>query len=154
VTQTVELTTYLAAKPDTVWHHVQTSALLHHVASPLLRFQPLDGRFPERWQPGEYRAEMFLFGTVPVGWQAIRISLPEPLGDVRFVRDDGYGPLIERWDHWIAVGPEGEGTRYLDQVTIDAGALTPLVAAFARVFYAHRQKRWRELAATGFAALS
>lgn len=97
---------------------------------------------------------MFLFGTIPLGWQAIRISLPEQLDDVRYVRDDGYGPLIKRWDHWIAIGPEGDGTRYIDQVMIDAGPLTPVVAAFARIFYAHRQKRWRELAATNFVALA
>lgn len=153
MTQVVELTTYIPAEPDVVWHHLQTSALLHHVASPLIRFKPLDGRFPEQWQPGEYRANMLLFGTVPLGWQAVRISLPEPSGEIRFVRDDGYGPLIKKWAHWIALGPEGEGTRYLDQVTIDAGPLTPLVAAFARVFYEHRQKRWRRLATTDFAAL-
>jgi hypothetical protein len=38
-------------------------------------------------------------------------------------------------------------------VHIDAGMLTPLVAAFARLFYAHRQKRWRALAKNGFHAL-
>jgi len=40
-----------------------------------------------------------------------------------------------------------------DRVHIDAGMLTPLVAAFARLFYAHRQKRWRALAKNGFHAL-
>lgn len=154
MSRTVELTTWLPAHPDTVWQHVQTSALLHHVAAPLIRFEPLDGAFPERWRAREYRANMLLFGTVPLGWQAIRISLPEPSGGTRFVRDDGYGPLIKKWDHWIAIAPEGDGTRYLDQVTIAAGPLTPLVVAFARVFYGHRQKRWRKLATTGFAALS
>jgi len=34
-----------------------------------------------------------------------------------------------------------------------AGMLTPLVAGFARLFYAHRQKRWRALAKNGFHAL-
>ena len=153
MTQVVELTTYLPAAPEEVWHHVQTSALLRHVAAPLIRFEPLDKDFPEVWEPGEYRAKMFLFGIVPLGWQAVRISLPEPSGAVRFARDDGYGPLIRRWDHWIAIGPDGEGTRYLDEITIEAGPLTPVVARFAYMFYAHRQRRWRELASKNFAPL-
>jgi len=35
-------------------------------------------------------------------------------------------------------------------VTIEAGILTPFVWLFARLFYAHRQRRWAALAAKGF----
>jgi hypothetical protein len=56
-----------------------------------------------------------------------------------------------RWDHWIAIEPERRGTRYTDTVHIDAGLLTPLIVAFARIFYRHRQRRWRRLAKSGFA---
>ncbi len=54
------------------------------------------------------------------------------------------GPL----DH---AAPSPGGTLYRDRVEIDAGLLTPVVAALARVFYRHRQGRWRALAARGFA---
>jgi hypothetical protein len=134
---------------------VQTSALLHHIAAPLIRFTPKGGTpFPAIWEPGEYRAWMWLFGVIPVGWQAVVISEPAPDGTTRFIRDNGYGPLIRRWDHRIAITPgEGGTTRYIDRVDIDAGVLTPLIAGFARLFYAHRQRRWRALARSGFAAL-
>lgn len=152
---TVELTTHLDCTPDEAWERVQTSALLDHIAAPMIRFVPRDGSFPQTWRPGEYRAWMFLFGFIPLGWQAIAISVPEPSGTTRYVRDNGYSPLIKRWDHWIEIAPDGSGcgTRYTDRVEIEAGLLTPLIAAFARVFYAHRQRRWRALAANGFAAL-
>jgi hypothetical protein len=151
---TVELVTHLDCSSDEAFAQVQRSVLLEHIAAPLIQFAPLGAPFPEFWQPGEYRARMFLFGIVPIGWQAIVISHPEPSGSTRFVRDNGYGPLIRLWDHWIAIGPDpGGGTRYIDQVTIDAGVFTPIVAAFARVFYAHRQRRWRALVAERFAAL-
>ena len=99
---------------------------------------------------------MFLFGFIPLGWQAIVISLPEPRGNTRFVRDNGHSPLIRRWDHWITIEPseDGKRTRYTDTVEVEAGLLTPVIAAFARVFYAHRQRRWRALARTGFSALA
>lgn len=152
---TVTLSTRLDCTADETWERVRTAALLLHVAAPLIRFTPKgDTRFPQKWAPGEYRAWMWLFGVIPIGWQAVVISEPPPDGATRFIRDNGYGPLIRRWDHWIAIAPgEGGTTHYTDQVTIEAGLLTPLVAGFARVFYAHRQRRWRALAATGFAAL-
>lgn len=151
---TVELVTHLSCSADEAWEQVLTPRLLHHIASPLLRFLPhKETPFPVHWEEGEYRAWMLLFGFVPIGWQAIVISLPEAEGQMRFVRDNGFGPLISRWDHWIEISPENDGTRYVDRVTIDAGILTPLVSTFARVFYAHRQARWRALARSGFRAL-
>ena len=151
----VTLTTTLACAPGEAWTKVRTSALLLHVAAPLIRFTPKGGKaFPALWEPGEYRAWMWLFGFMPVGWQAVVISEPAPQGETRFIRDNGYGPLIRRWDHWIEISPGPDGsTIYTDRVAIEAGLLTPLIAAFARVFYAHRQRRWRQLAETGFAAL-
>ncbi|HXV93476.1 MAG TPA: hypothetical protein VD813_09275 [Pseudonocardia sp.] len=57
------------------------------------------------------------------------------------------GGLLRRWRHTIEVRPAGAGTcRYSDTVEIDAGPLTPVVAAVARVFYRLRQRRWRALA--------
>ena len=153
---TVTRSVTLACSPDEAWERVQTSALLLHVAAPLIRFTPAGSvPFPAIWQPGEYRAWMRLFGIVPIGWQAVVISQPPAEGAARFIRDNGYGPLIRRWDHWITIAPGAADrtTHYTDRVEIAAGLLTPLIAGFARVFYAHRQRRWRALAATGFAAL-
>jgi hypothetical protein len=42
------------------------------------------------------------------------------------------------------------GTLYRDQVTIQAGMFTPFIWLFAQLFYRHRQRRWRQLARTGF----
>lgn len=49
--------------------------------------------------------------------------------------------LTRRWDHWItiALGTTSGTTHYTDRVEIEAGLLTPLIAGFARVFYARRQ---------------
>ena len=71
-------------------------------------------------------------------------------GEVWSIRDNGHGAMIKTWDHMIEVAPDGDGTRFTDRVTVDAGWLTPFVALFARVFYRHRQRRWRRLIANGF----
>lgn len=148
--RTVELSVYLGASPETIWDHVQNSKLLHYVARGLIRFVPQGQAFPERWIPGEYRTWMFLFGILPLGWQAVGIEMPEQLAGRYVLRDNGYGPLIKRWDHWIEIYAEGTGTRYVDRVHIDAGVLTPLICGFARLFYAHRQRRWRQFVARNF----
>ncbi|MBD2843151.1 hypothetical protein [Erythrobacter rubeus] len=153
--RTVELSTQLDCAADEAWDQIHRSALLQHIAFPLIKFVPRGATaFPERWEEGEYRAWMLLLAVLPIGWQAIVISKPEAKGAVRFLRDNGYGPLIKRWDHWIEIAPENATTtRYVDRVTIEAGILTPVIAAFARVFYGHRQRRWRALAASDFHAL-
>ena len=155
MTRRVTLTTYLDAPPDRVWAAANTTSLLRYVAAPLIVFRPRSPSvWPERWADGEYVAAMRFFGVVPVGEQVIAISRPEPRGDVRYLRDDGRGTGIERWDHWITIKPDGAGTSYEDRVEIDAGARTAAVAAFARRFYAHRQGRWRKLVSEDFAPLS
>ncbi|MEM8726781.1 MAG: hypothetical protein AAGE86_14795 [Pseudomonadota bacterium] len=149
----VELVTYLECSPDEAWERVQTSALLNYIAAPLVRFVPHDGAFPKQWSVGEYSAGMLLFGLLPIGEQTIGIEFPPADGNRRILRDNGRGTMIRRWDHWIEIAPEGAGTRYVDRVTVEAGLLTPAIAAFARLVYAHRQRRWRALASSGFAAL-
>lgn len=149
----IELTSHLSAPPEIVWEHVQTSALLDYIAAPVVRFEPAAGAFPARWSEGDYRARMRAFGLVPIGEQTIGIEYPQSDGKMWVLRDNGHGSLIKRWDHWIFVEPASDGTRYTDRVEIEAGILTPFVVLFARVFYAHRQRRWKKLIAAGFAPL-
>jgi hypothetical protein len=149
--RTLELSTHLDASPDRVWAHVTRSALLYYVAKGLITFQADDPMgFPEIWREGAYKTRMSLLGVLPIGWQMIRIEYPPVHGDTRTLRDNGFGPLIRTWDHTIEVSPDGQGALYTDRVTIDAGALTPVIVTFARIFYAHRQKRWRRLVSNGF----
>ena len=105
---------------------------------------------------GDYRADMRLFGAIPMGEQTIGIRFPEGDGSGRgteryVLRDKGHGSSARVWDHFIIVEHDGSGgTSYTDRVTVDAGWRTPFVAAFARAFYAHRQRRWKKLARSGF----
>ena len=155
VVKTVTLSTFLDAAPETVWRHVQTSRLLDYVTSPLIRFRPHDpDGFPDTWVPGDFKATMYLFGVLPIGVQVIGIRFPDSQHHgVRTLRDEGHGTAARVWDHLIHVEAENGGTRYTDAVTIDAGWRSPFVAAFARMFYGHRQKRWRRLVAEGFEAI-
>lgn len=136
--------TLLDCPPEQAWEALQQSRLLGYVAWPVLRFRPVAvAQLPATWQEGKYLVRLYLLGWVPLATQWIVISQDA----ARYtLRDNGHGPLARVWDQRITLHPAGAGrTRYTDEVTIDAGRLTPLVTAFAAGFYWWRQRRWRQL---------
>jgi hypothetical protein len=146
----IDLTTVLPCCLDDAVAHVMSTRLLQYVAHPLVSFSPVtDTSFPETWTEGTHWVRLRLFGFLPVGRQAIVISKASlPRGFA--IRDAGHSALIPVWDHLITIEPTQGGVRYRDQVEISARVLTPLIWMFAQLFYRHRQRRWRQLAANGF----
>jgi hypothetical protein len=140
----VDVSTRLECPAAEAQRHVRTTRLLQYIAHPLIRFVPEQELPAEIPDEGTFRVRMYLLGVVPLGWQAIVVSFPEHAGGF-CLRDNGYSPLISRWDHVITIEPAGDGTLYRDRVAIEAGVITPLVWLFAQAFYRHRQRRWREL---------
>lgn len=148
----VDLSTTIALPAEIVWKEVQTPALLMHIAWPLIRFSPVGSEPLETFMPdGRYQARLWLFGFLPFAAQWIVISVHEPdSGDwPKRLRDNGHSAVIRRWDHWITITPNPDGTTcYRDEVDVSAGILTAGVWAFAQLFYRHRQRRWRKLSAS------
>lgn len=146
----VHLSTILPAPADACIAAVMTPALLRHIASPLVRFEPVAPTgWPARWTPGPFPVRMKLFGLLPLGEQVIDISLPSAAPGRFALRDNGHSRWIPRWDHLITIEAVGSATRYTDRVEIEAGWRTPFVWLFARLFYAHLQRRWCRLATRG-----
>lgn len=151
--RSVRLSTTLPAPPEWVAAQLQSTAVFRHITAPLLRFAPSRGPWPAHWAPGELELRLSLFGMLPLGRQTAHISVQPAAvpGDWPRLRDDGHGQLMRRWDHHITLQalPNGH-TRYTDEVELQARYLpwlmTPLSAAFAQLFYRHRQHRWRLLA--------
>jgi len=148
-----EISTTLAAPIDSVWEALQRPATLAYVSRGWLRFRPIDPpALPEHWpeEGGDFEVGLTAFGLIPVGRQVIGISWPDVPAPGRAIRDHGRGTFVREWDHLIELTPHGEeATNYTDRLRIEAGWLTPLVAAWARGFYAHRQRRWHKLIRRG-----
>ena len=154
MSRTLEISTVLDCPTETAWHHARTSRLLHYVTHPLIRFRPKhENGFPAFWTEGDYDASMWLFGVLPLGRQTIGIRYPDTSDNTFVLRDDGHGTTASVWDHYIIISERDGGTLYTDRITVDAGWRTPFVAAFASLFYRHRQRRWRKLVRSGFALL-
>lgn len=143
------LHTFLPCSAEEAAAHLKKPSLLLYVARPLVVFSPCRNEtLPETWQAAAYRLNMHLFGLVPLGWQIVDISYPA--ADCFTMLDNGRGALIRRWRHTITVKPQNGGCLYRDHVEIDAGRLTAPMATAARLFFRHRQRRLRHLAANGF----
>ena len=152
----MKLSTVLDVPAERAWAEVQTSRLLEYVAWPLQAFEPLDPpALPTVWVEGQYLVRLRVFGLFAIGTQWIVITTPSR-GPSKFqMRDNGRGSLVSRWDHLITIEPvSATRCRYTDELEVRAGFSTPLVWAFAQVFYRHRQRRWRGLVASAFAPLN
>lgn len=147
----IRLSTTLNAAPEWVAAQLQTTALFRHITAPILHFSPAGGAaWPAHWTLGEMVLHMRLWGALPLGRQTVRISVQAPAqaGAWPILRDDGEGTLTRQWDHRIILQPlPGGQTLYTDDVEVAARYLhwlmTPVSAAFAQLFFRHRQRRLR-----------
>ena len=140
--------THLDCPFDAAVQAVRRTALLSQVARPVISFTS-NKPVPDTWAEETYWFKLRLFGVLPMGQQAIRVSIQESNG-LFTLHDAGFSNLIERWDHRITITEAGGMTRYRDDLDIDAGFLTPFVWLFAKAFFRHRQRRLVKLAASGF----
>jgi ligand-binding SRPBCC domain-containing protein len=141
----VERSTRLDASADAVWAAVKTPAAFRAVTRRLLAM-PVVGRRNEEWREGETVVGwVFLFGLLPFSRHHLHIArIDEPN---RTLSSREHGGLITRWDHDIEVEPiDSTSCRYRDRIQIEAGIVTPVIAAYARWFYRMRQRRWRAMA--------
>ncbi|MEM8769199.1 MAG: hypothetical protein AAGE43_17280 [Pseudomonadota bacterium] len=149
----LSLRTELPCSYEAAVHWVKRPALLFHIAWPLVRFLPEpETAVGAQWEEGTHWYRLRLFTVLPFGRQAVRISFDESADRLR-LRDNGYSRLIPKWDHLITIERAGDSTHYRDDLELDAGILAPVIWVFARGFYAHRQRRWRQLARDDFRAL-
>lgn len=147
----LQLTSLLACSIDRLTGEISKPALLREIAAPMLIFVPLDPQeFGEHWEPRRYRTRLLLGGRIPLGEHTLDID-PEVTADGALFHDAGFSDLIKTWDHRVILEDFHGMTRYTDRVRIEAGALTPVAWVFARIFYAHRQRRLNRLVSAGFA---
>jgi ligand-binding SRPBCC domain-containing protein len=146
----VNLVTTINLPPDEVWQKAQTPELLQHIAAPLIHFRLIDPPTFGQFTGGDrFLVGLKIFGILPFGtqWIVPTTHLSAESAWPKKLRDNGHSALINTWDHWITVEPDGAGnTLYCDAVEVKAGLLTPFIWMFAQIFYRHRQGRWRALA--------
>lgn len=137
--------TVLAAKPDVVWEVVKRSSTLVYVTRGMLAFEGAE-HFPSRWAEGnQIDTRLRFFGVVPA-WRH-RLQVARVDDDRRVIQTLEGGGFVTNWDHRIEVGEAGAGTRYVDDIDVDAGPFTWLVWLYAKSLYRYRQRRLQQLVA-------
>ena len=141
----MRVSTRLPVPPDLAWDTVKRTDTLRYVTRGLLGFRP-EGEIPDRLAEGEtYRMRLLFFGVLPAWRHEIQVIRLDDASQE--IRTEEHGGPVRDWRHRITVDAEGWGaTRYMDEIEIAAGPLTPLVWLYAQVFYRYRQWRWRRLA--------
>lgn len=141
----VEHSSHLEASADVVWAAVKTPSAFRTVTRGLLTMPVIRCRQDE-WHEGETVVGwVFLFGFVPFSRHHLHIARIDE-GN-RTLSSCEFGGLIRTWNHDIEVAPiDPQRCLYRDCIEIEAGALTRIVAVYARWFYRMRQRRWRSLA--------
>lgn len=111
----------------------------------MFRF-PAAERIERPWEVGDEVCGLtLLFGVVPFSKHRLMVESIDD--DQQTIVSDERGGPIRIWRHEIVVtGIDEHRCSYEDRIQIDAGVLTPLVAAYAKVFYRYRQRRWHLLA--------
>lgn len=143
--RTISVTSVFSAPPDAVWERLQYLETLQFIARPYATFAPLNQNNAFIWRQGAtLTVRLKLFGLFSLGVHTIHIE--EIDAQSRTIRSREYNQQVPVWNHTITLQPAGDGaTRYTDTVEVGAGWKTPFVAAWARLFYRHRQRRWTAL---------
>ena len=139
----IDATYNLAAQA--LWRNVvRYDALEAMMSGKLVRVKCPDG---EERVGHDVPLVFLLFGVAPVGRWRFKVVARD---DDRFrLRSEESGTGVRRWAHEVAIERiDDNSCRLTDTIEIDAGALTPLVAWFARREYERRHRlRTRMLAA-------
>jgi hypothetical protein len=128
-----------------LWRHVVRYDVLEALMSgPLVRVTCPTG---EEQAGHDFVLAFKLFGVIPVSRWRLRVVARDDAA-LR-LRSEESGAGVRRWHHEIAVEPiDGATSRLTDTIEIDAGALTPLVAWFARREYARRHRLRKRMVET------
>ena len=144
-TRTIRVERVLPASADRLWPAMQHPSAFLYVTRGVLGFPSLAGR-TEPFVEGEADSgRLWLFHVLPLSRH--HIHLVEVDATTRTMRTEEHGGLLRRWDHTLHVEPvDDRHSRYSDEVVLDAGMLTTVVARVAIALFRYRQLRWRRLA--------
>lgn len=142
--RTIYLETTLPTSADRVWRAMQSPVTFLYVCKGLFAVPALSGR-AEPLRPGERGAGwLFAFHVVPAYRHTIEVIEVDDAGQT--VRTREHGGVLRAWNHTLRVEPvDAQTCRYSDTVEVDAGPLTPVVAALAVGIFRYRQRRWHQL---------
>lgn len=145
--KTVIKSSLLYGSKEEIFNRLLEVETLQYIATPFARFISLDNDRKPKWQAGlTFSFYFYLFGFLPFGVHTIRVLSCDIDTGISTREHNRHVPV---WNHRIYLQyVDDKTTRYTDEVEIEAGFKTPLVALWAKAFYTHRQRKWHNLLST------
>lgn len=148
MTRIVRVSTELPLSADRAFKHACRLQMMEYVMRPLIVFAVSDEQrdhAAEQFPVGEqFEARLRLFGLIPL-WKH-RLTVVSVGGHELYTKEAG-GP-VRVWNHRLIFTPlGGDSCRYTDEIEVDGGVIGLFTALFVGIFFRHRQRRWRRVAA-------
>ena len=136
--------TYFETSADTAWKIVKKKDTFLFITHGFLGFMGARN-WPETFHEGlEIDTRFIFFHILPAWKHKLRVVKIDDFNKELYSNENG--GLIKNWNHLIKIVPAtDQRCKYTDQIEIKAGLLTPVVWAYAHVFYRYRQYRWKKL---------
>lgn len=142
------ISSILKSSSEKIWNKILNIETLTHICKPMATFKPLSKKQNLKWETDkEYIFKLFIYGFIPFGNH--KIVLEKLDRNDKVIVSKEHNGIVKIWNHKITMENEENNTiKYTDEVEIYAGAFTLFVAAWGRLFYKHRQKKWQKIAKT------
>lgn len=124
------------ARPEQLWAIATDFDCLAEAMRGLVRFEGLPEGGLHQGQVIDVRVS--LFGILPA--QPYRMELLEYDPEQMCFLSDEKGMGVDRWRHRMLIKASGSGAELIDEIEIDAGWRTGVLAAWARYMYGRRHK--------------
>ena len=140
---TVNKSSVFPASKQEIFEKLQKLKTLQHIAYPYATFTPTDGSTELIWKENTASKFYFkLFSFIPFGVHTINV-VKFDIEEIYTKESNIHVPI---WNHKITLEEINENsTKYTDIVEIEAGWKTIFVYLWANCFYAHRQRKWKQL---------
>ncbi len=140
-TRFCKITSIFPASKNTVFNLLKNFEILKEIAYPYITFIPINNSNNLVWKEGKtfiFKAK--LLGFIPFGIHKITVIDFKENGKIYTHEKNTYVPI---WYHEIILKKTNENeTEYTDIIEIYAGWKTYFVYLWAKLFYAHRQRKW------------
>ncbi|OJI94218.1 polyketide cyclase/dehydrase/lipid transport protein [Planktotalea frisia] len=134
--KTVRLSHIYEHTPRDVWRVATDLECLQEAVRGLLSFEGMPKGVIHQGQVVDVKVSMF--GILPA--QPYRMELIEfDDAEMRF-KSNEVGMGVEHWQHSLRIVPHAQGAELHDEIEIEAGWRTPLIAVWARFMYKRRHK--------------
>lgn len=131
------VTAYYSADADTMFEKASSFADMIEVTKKISTYEGLPAL--PMVQGRTYVTNVKVFGLFESRDYAIRIDTL--CKTTRRMQSSEHNDKVKSWKHTLDVVPHGDGSVWTDRVSIDAGAMTPILARYARFMYLHRHKQ-------------